>query len=341
MKKRFLKKKVFVIVGMWVLVLFIYLLSSLFVFGDEQYKNNYKKQEEYYTELTSTRGTDVAFKDLKLKYKINQFVKSTCHDIVHFIGRASMKKYGDLDEAFSKGDSFCWSGYYHGIMEILLSEKENFNASRDINNICTDIEGKHSYSFNYFNCVHGLGHGLMFLNDNELFDSLGGCDFLSGWWERESCYGGVFIENVNTNLRYHQTKYLREDNLIYPCDVVDSRYKQGCYIMQTSYVLNKNNYDFEEGFEICEKVEKPFDDVCYQSLGRDASGSTISDIKKTKGICMIGKDFEQQSNCVVGAVKDFVAYYDSDKEARSFCGSLNSELKELCLVTLENFYVSF
>jgi len=283
----------------------------------------------------------IIFEDLKINYKTDPFIRSSCHDIVHFIGRAAMKRFSNLTKAFSKGDSFCWSGYYHGVMETFLTQIENFNAGRDINKICNDISGKQNYSFNYYNCVHGLGHGLMFINGNELFDSLNGCDFLDGWWERESCYGGVFMENVNTNLRYHQTKYLKEDNLIYPCDIVDSRYEQSCYMMQTSYVLNKNGFDFKEGFEICADIEVPFDEVCYQSLGRDASGSTVSDIKKTKEICMIGKTFEQRSNCVIGAVKDFTAYYNSDSQAANFCESLDVGLKNICFTTLENFYASF
>ena len=287
------------------------------------------------------QGIVAAFSGLKQDYNKNPLVRRMCHDIVHFVGRAAVDKYPNVDEAFQHGDGFCWSGYYHGVMEKFLSKKEGFNASKEINFICENISGKENYSFDYYNCVHGLGHGVMYITNNELFDSLGMCDNLEGWWERESCYGGVFMENINTNFRYHYTRYLNPDDQFYPCNKVRERYKPACYLMQTSYMLDVANGDFSAVFGLCEQIEDPYTDICYQSLGRDASGYTISNIEKTRKICLLGKDFRQQSNCVIGAVKDFIAYYHSDSEARKLCSSLNKDLQEVCFRTAEEFYINF
>src|SRR5437867_2527136 len=93
-------------------------------------------------------------------------------------------------------------------------------AEKSLNNFCTQIPGKDHYSFDYYNCVHGLGHGIMSITRNELFDSLKICDNLTGSWERQSCWGGAFMENVMADNRNHTTKYLKLDDLLYPCNAV-------------------------------------------------------------------------------------------------------------------------
>ena len=88
--------------------------------------------------------------------------------------------------------------------------------------------------------------------------------------------------------------------------------------MQSSYILRQNNFDFEKTFKDCSEADN-YKTQCYQSLGRDASGFTISNIAKTKEICLIGKNYEQQLGCFIGAAKDFKYYFHDDSEAKKLC----------------------
>jgi hypothetical protein len=36
---------------------------------------------------------------------------------VHVIGRTALDKYKTIADTYAHGDQFCWSGYYHGVME--------------------------------------------------------------------------------------------------------------------------------------------------------------------------------------------------------------------------------
>jgi len=56
---------------------------------------------------------------------------------------------------------------------------------------------------------------------------------------------------------------------------------------------------------------------------------------------MLGKGHRQESNCVIGAVKDFISYFHADKQAKEFCSSLPNELKNICLDTAESYYKNF
>lgn len=135
------------------------------------------------------------------------------------------------------------------------------------------------------------------------------------------------------------SKYLKADQPLYPCTDVDNEYKNECYKMQTSYALKTQNYDFSKVFDLCGGVEDGYRQLCFQSLGRDASGQSVSDVDQTKATCELGKDDEARSNCVVGAVKDFVSYYHDNTQAKALCDSFDDpDLRDVCLQEGENYY---
>jgi hypothetical protein len=303
---------------------------------------DYQCFQAHYKEITKTKGVAAAFTDVKAQYQTNEFVKAQCHQISHVIGRTAAKMYPDVAEAYSHGDQFCWSGYYHGVMETIVAQVGKDNIENRANDICKSLREKQRYSFYHYNCVHGLGHGFMEINDYQLFTALKGCDLITDSWERSSCYGGVFMENVMATVTPgHHTDYLKNDDLLYPCDAVGGGYREQCYLMQTSHMLQVNGYDFTKTFGLCAKVEDQFRTTCYTSLGRDASGSTISDGPKTKAICLLGQDLEARAGCIDGAVKDFVSYFHSDKQAKEFCDSLPADLSGACTQTMVAYYKTF
>ncbi len=275
--------------------------------------------KEKYAAYTDVAGTDSAMKSLKEEYKTNPYVASQCHQLAHEIGHRALEKYGTIMEAFKHGDSFCWSGYYHGVVEELVSNAGKGSVETSLDSFCAGVPGKERYSFDYFNCVHGLGHGMMAMTEDDLSESLRLCRKLTGEWEKESCYGGVFMENVMVDVRDHGQADLKPDDLLYPCDVVELPFKQQCYLMQTSYMLSKNGNDFKNVFDLCARADLGFATTCYQSAGRDASGSTLSNPEQAEAICELAPSREAYDNCVVGAVKDIISYHHGDAEARAFC----------------------
>ncbi len=295
--------------------------------------------EDYYSALVKRKGVAAAFSDLKARYDQSGYIKSQCHPITHVIGNTAALIFTDVGTAYTKGDSFCWSGYYHGVMEGIIGQITPTDLVNKMDSICDKIPGKVSYSFDYYNCVHGLGHGVMAISQDELFDSLKLCDAIRGSWEQQSCYGGVFMENVIVDNKNHFTKYLKPSEPLYPCTAVEDRYKGTCYLMQTSYMLKVTNSDFTKVFELCSTVGV-FAQTCYQSLGRDASGRSISSIEPTKASCNLGKDYDQKSNCIIGAVKDFVSYYHSDTQGKQLCAALDADLQAICSSTVESYYKS-
>ncbi len=296
---------------------------------------------DYYTDLVENESVSKAFAVIKEEFKNNPYVMAQCHPLTHVIGRVTTEKYKEVNEAFKHGDPFCWSGYYHGVMEKIIEKIGITKIAGSLDNICSLIPGKEKYSFDYYNCVHGLGHGIMAINQNELFQSLKMCDNLSGIWEQNSCYGGVYMENVILDDKGESTKYLKPDDPMYPCNAVEEKYKSQCYLMQTSYALKVLGGDFSKVFGVCRGADLNYRATCWQSLGRDASGRTSSNAEATKAHCYKGETSEERANCITGAVKDFISYFHSDIEAKQFCEILSEDLKQNCLDTATVYYKSF
>lgn len=279
--------------------------------------------------VTRELGPAAAMNDLRSLYARHGVVVAECHQLAHAVGNGAFERYGDVAEAFAQGDPFCWSGYYHGVMEtaVPMKGRERFLAEADA--VCAKIPGKERYGFDYYNCVHGLGHGLMATDRNELFVALEDCDALSGDWEQRSCWGGVFMENI-MNGHKRLDAFLKPDDLLYPCNAVDERYKDECYKMQTSYMLAQNGGNFRHAFELCRKADAPYRATCAQSAGRDASGRSASNIAMTIASCGEALDDVQKEHCYAGAVKDFISYFHSDTQAEALCASVEERFRERC-----------
>jgi len=300
---------------------------------------------KYYESLVTNYGATTATADLKKRGTENALAFSDCHPLMHVIGRTAAKSYATTSEAFLHGDPYCWSGYYHGIMEGMITKIGLKNLPGQLNNICADIPGKASYNFNYYNCVHGLGHGIMALLGDEVFDSLKMCDNLTGSWEQESCYGGTFMQNIIDSTNVADTdnvvKYLKPKEPLYPCTAVEDKYKGQCYLGQTSYALQVSGYSFQKVFELCATVAEPYRDICNQSMGRDAANQVSHDAKKTKDTCWIATDPNDRTNCVIGAVKEIISYYHAKTQAVEFCNILDDENKITCNTTADSYYSVF
>ncbi len=279
--------------------------------------------QDRYNAMVAQQSPEAAYVDFKASYDTNGYVKTNCHQIGHVIGRAAALRYKTLSETYKHGDEFCWSGYYHGAIETIAQNIGKDNIVAQMPTVCADFFKTKPYGFDHYNCVHGMGHGLMAVEDNELFKSLEICTGYKDSWEARSCYSGVFMENVMNEINPGKTsKYLKDDDPLYPCTAVENRYKEDCYMMQTSHALIVVNYNYDKIFELCANVEAPYNINCFQSLGRDVSGQSSSDQAKTVELCMKGPSYEARNNCFTGAVKDFISYHHNDTEGLAMCAAI-------------------
>lgn len=125
------------------------------------------------------------------------------HALTHMIG---IRGFGGVDavgESFAECTPIHQSGCYHGVIQAYFGALRQAGHHRtlgteELDGLCDPYRGPDGDRWLLFQCLHGLGHGVMLVHDNHLPNALERCDLLSAQWDRDVCYGGAFMENVMT-----------------------------------------------------------------------------------------------------------------------------------------------
>ncbi len=286
--------------------------------------------EQAFGNLAFDKGAEVAMARFAADIAADPTVESGCHRIAHAIGSASLaRNKGDVGRAFTQGDSTCWSGYYHGILErALKTATSDVLLEAAIKDLCQEILANDA-SFIAYQCVHGLGHGLMIHTGLDLRTSLEFCEKLATSWEQTSCDGGVFMENYNTSYGV-KSSYLKDDDPIYPCNAIAERHKLYCYLQVTDRILELNGFDFGQAATTCETAEANWRATCFQSLGRSASGNARLDRDQLDRYCGTVTEMRWRVECVYGAVRDITSQDAAPGRALAYCDGVETDAKPRC-----------
>ena len=128
------------------------------------------------------------------------------------IGSAALARFkGNVSQAFTAGTASCNSGYYHGILErALVGVGTKAELVQAVRRLCADPDVR-ATDFIAYQCVHGLGHGLMIHTGLDLPLSLSICERLPTAWDQTSCDGGVFMENFSSSYGV-KSRFLRDND---------------------------------------------------------------------------------------------------------------------------------
>jgi mono/diheme cytochrome c family protein len=257
----------------------------------------------------------------------NREIESGCHRIAHAIGAGGLAHFhGNVAKAFAAGSSACWSGYYHGILERSFAGVPPERLALVAQRLCSDPSIERT-TFVLYQCVHGLGHGLMIYTGYDLPRALHICHQLQTAWDQTSCTGGVFMENISTSYGV-RSPWLRDDDPLFPCKSIAERDKLYCYLMATSRILAVDHYDWRKTAWWCRKSEPGWVRTCFQSYGRDASGTTRQRPTAILALCRIAGDM--QGECIYGAARDMTSNYAGGKQASVLCNEAPARSRSYC-----------
>ncbi len=280
-------------------------------------------------------------------------VEANGHTYTHAIGITAWKPGRDVGEAFRGCTGLFQSGCYHGVIQTYLTAEGEPDSLR-VAGLCDAIEGDAPNQWLRFQCAHGLGHGLEMAWNWELPRALQGCDWMPVQWDRESCYGGAFMEYAVAALADHAAARLRRElapgggedhaahgggggggghhmdpssatfrmrdstDLLYPCSIVGLRYTAACYLVQGGVILDLVGYDFAAAMAACDRAPADLRHHCYVSLGTNASGVTVRNPRKAIEACSHG-DPGYRPWCFVGVAKNFVDVTADPADGFAFC----------------------
>ncbi len=290
--------------------------------------------EQAYGNLTYYEGPKVALARFDADIANPGPIEQNCHRIAHTMGSAALNRFKNkIGQAFAAGSSSCWSGYYHGILEHAF-QTENLKSftsdelARISRKFCDDPDVR-ATNWIAYQCVHGLGHGLMITTELDLPLALESCNKLANNWDQQSCKGGVFMENISTSYGV-ESKWIKKDDLLYPCNTIKEGDKLYCYLMVTSYVLRQNGWNWDATAVLCAGAEKNWVATCFQSYGRDASGSTRQNAVDILRLCGTAGNHGGQLDCILGASKDMTANYNDGEKAARMCDLAPDQYKHSC-----------
>ena len=285
---------------------------------------------DYFAEVMRNEGADVAVAEIDDLSRADDYVSGNCHQMVHDLGNDAVVWYGDVGTALTYEGSACWSGYYHGVVEYAISRFSGTELVDELPLFCTE-QARREYSFSHFNCVHGLGHGIMQILGSDLFGTISYCEVFSDPWEDSACMNGAFMENM-INGQQGNPKDLRTDDLVYPCNAMPDDYVADCFATQTSWMLHNIGYrpeDFAEVFAICDGVRGDMVDDCYRALGRDISSVHDQDPGTIVRLCSLG-DPDLQEECYVGAATNTIFNNHDTVQATVICEAIRARMQRAC-----------
>jgi hypothetical protein len=330
--------------------------------------------EESLLELLETSGVRAAMLTLERLAAHSERVRSDGHTYAHAIGIYAFETPANVGEVFELCTPAFQSGCYHGVIQSYFTATIAGGppGAAAVNTLCGDYRQAEESRWLLFHCAHGMGHGLAMVAGHHLPTALGSCDLVEDPWEREACYGGVFMENiVNATVPHHTVGRpeagadhqaaghadhhagthhadhlhdhaaafddfppLKAADPLYPCNALEDRYLLACYQMQTSAILFFNGQDVAGAAMACTEVPYPFRTTCFQSLGRDVSAITVQNHERARRLCAsVPADYEPW--CHVGYAKNLVDLTAVPGDGMDYCRLLPpSESKVRCYIAV-------
>lgn len=249
-------------------------------------------------------------------------VRENAHALAHGLGISAYRSPETLAATFADCPPSQMSGCYHGVIQgyfLAVQRQGGAVGTAEMDALCAPHRES---AFLFFQCVHGMGHGLMALHGNHLPMALEACDQASDGYVRETCYAGAFMENVVQVTHPHHTaaghagtmghggdehaghgaapadehaghggmdhgewQALDRARPLYPCTAVDARYHAACYTMQSSAILYFNGGDVAATARACEGAPEAMVGICIASLGRDVTALAGQDHGRSIALC--------------------------------------------------------
>lgn len=270
-------------------------------------------------------------------------LRRDCHPVVHAVGRETYRVKGNIHDSFSACDQTCHSGCYHGSVERFL-RGEDIYSQVDKHPSTAELKQKAALACDpnipvrlRFQCLHGLGHALLFFSRYQLVSSLEACDGLPEDWSRSACYGGVFMENVSNATP--ETRDLSPTDYHYPCNKLDDKYRGECYVMQTSR-MTEMGLATDRILQECSRAGE-FRQQCMLSVGRDLSNEVrIGNARTASQKCELVSNGSRLA-CMRGVVYALIDNTWDGRYALPFCATLQEENDQnACLKTSAEYLKS-
>ena len=229
-------------------------------------RSRQKCLEETYEHYAHRLGVDKTLRILRLQISDEPLFAGVCHGVMHHIAHVATHEFKNFGSAMYHGTTLCQNGYYHGVVEeYLRNENVDTLTADDLRNFCVTSLKATSTATDILNCVHGVGHALMYMTRNDLPKSLLRCGDILRDDMRIQCLTGAFMQE---SFIATSTDKSALDKQILGCS--QSNGDQGvCWISLSARVVCKNTTNTMVVDQFCATFENIINrDACKTELCR-------------------------------------------------------------------------
>jgi hypothetical protein len=296
-----------------------------------------RKRDCYEKELlpiAAARGPKQALSVLQGLTTRDREVLVFAHEYAHAIGIAAYAADPEVTRTFPECSEIFQSGCYHGVIQAYFV-RAGSDDSTAVRGVCAPWTVEGVYGWLRFQCTHGLGHGLTMRLDHDLPEALKRCDLLPDDWDRDSCYGGAFMENIVDFTQppmamemahahgvhdASRPKYKQVDSAdtAFPCSKLGDRYQTSCWTNQASVIEFLYAGDIPRTASGCALAPAKYARWCFIGLGTDINGRAVGDAEAALKLCG-GVSARWREWCYVGVAKNRVEVGAQPETAMVFC----------------------
>jgi hypothetical protein len=295
------------------------------------------------------RGLAAALDSLERLADRDSTVMREAHQTAHALGREAVARSGGDASVIRQCSPRFAAGCYHGVVEASLRARGRIDMA-ELERMCAGAGGADEPGPVY-ECIHGLGHGVLGASGMDLPLALRDCDALSRAPFRESCYSGAFMEAISVALEgsgggmhehgmdgmHHGGPGARGAAIdprdpYSPCDRFDDPYAPACWLFQGFVILRHNGFDLPAAFRACDDAPAGRTGPCYESLGHQVTGLFQRDDRWIVTQCAEGRP-ELAHYCAGGAALALAAMDWSGARAQRFCAAAPTAWKDACYRT--------
>ena len=201
-----------------------------------------------------------------------------------------------------------------------------------------------------YECIHGLGHGVLGAVGFDIHEALRRCDRLSGTAFIASCHSGAFMEAISSAFgaaTVHETHgdgrfgnrggpiesggrlTIDASDPYSPCDQFRDPYATTCWLFQGFVILHRTGFDAARALQLCDAAPDGRAARCYESVGHQLTGLFQHDDRWIVQRCGAGAP-AFAPECAAGAALALDALDWSGNRSARFCAAAPLAWKEAC-----------
>ncbi len=269
------------------------------------------------------------------------------HQLAHALGRRAVAQHGGDAAVIRECRPVFASGCYHGVVEAALHAEGRIDMP-ELERLCRSVQGPGGPG-PAFECIHGLGHGVLGARGYDMEATLRDCDALSTPRLAASCHSGAFMEAINAAVgapampgthrhaaghtpRAAPSLAFDPADPYSPCRAYRDPYATSCWLFQGFVILRASDFDPARALEVCDGAPEGRAARCYEGVGHQLTGLLQRGDRWMLEQCGKGQP-ALAPQCAAGATLALNAMDWSGARAARLCAAAPAEWKETCYRT--------